>query len=102
VGHPPIVLNVSVGSSLKYIIIMFDAVMEPTDLLFEVANFAGFLGIMLGNGCKEPFSDGLENVSVEVGVGRQGGCNGTGRHRWFQTLNRSDRERDAVLGRQGV
>ena len=102
VGHPPIVLDVSVGSPLEYIFVVFDAVVEPADLLFEAVNFAGFLGITLGNGCKEPFRDGLENVGVEVGVGCQGGCNGTGRHRWFRTLDQSDWERDSVFGRQGI
>ena len=78
VGHPPIILNVPVGGSLEYIFIVFDVVVEPADLLFEVVNFAGFLGVALGDGCKEPLRDGSENVGVEVGVGHQGGCNGTG------------------------
>ena len=77
VGHPPVVLNIPVGGSLEYIFVVFDTVMEPMDLLFEATNFAGFLGVTLGDGCKEPFSDGSENVSVEVGVGCQGGCNST-------------------------
>ena len=102
VGHPPIVLDVSVGGLFEDIFIVFDVVVEPANLLFEVANFTGLLGVALGDGCKEPLSDGSENVDVEVGVGRQGGCNGTGRHRWFQTLDWSDWERDVVLGGQGV
>ena len=99
VGHPPVVLDVSIRGSLEYIFVMLNAVVEPVDLLFEAANFAGFLGVTPGNGCKEPFGNGLENVGVEVRVGRQGGRNSTGRHRWFRTLDRSDRERDTVLGR---
>jgi hypothetical protein len=78
VGHPPIVLNVPVGGSLKYVFVVFDVVMESTDLFFEAANFAGLLGITSGDGCEEPFSNGSENVGVEIGVGCQGGCNGTG------------------------
>ena len=78
VGHPPVVLDVPVGGSLEYVFIVFDVVMEPADLLFETANFAGFLGIVSGDGCEEPLSDGSENVGVEIGVGRQGGCNSIG------------------------
>ena len=77
VGHPPVVLNVSIGGSLKYIFVVFNAVMEPTDLFFEVVDLTGLLGVASGNGCEEPFSDGSENVGVEVWVGCQGGCNGT-------------------------
>ena len=77
-GRLPIVLNVPIGGSLKYVLVVFDMIVEPRDLLSEVANFTGFLGVALGDGCEEPLSDGLENVSVEVGVGHQGGCNGTG------------------------
>ena len=102
VGHPTIVLDVPIGGSLEYVFIVFDTVVEPMDLLFEAANFTGFLGITSGDGCEEPLSDGSENVGVEVGVGRQGGCNGTGRHRWFWTLDRSDWERDTVLGGRGI
>ena len=98
VGHLPVILDVSIGGLLKYIFIVFDVVVEPADLLFKAANFTGLLGVTLGDGCKEPFSDGSENVSIEVGVGHQGGCNSTGRHRWFWTLDQSDWERDAVLG----
>ena len=69
VGHPPVVLNVSIGGSLEYIFVVFNAVMEPTDLFFEVVDLAGLLDVALGNGCEEPFSDGSENVGVEVRVG---------------------------------
>ena len=102
VGHPPIILNVPVGGSLEYVFVVFDVVMESADLFFEVANFAGLLGVASGDGCEEPFSNGSENVSVEIGVGRQGGCNGTRQHRWFRTLNWVDWERDAVFGRRGI
>jgi hypothetical protein len=78
VGYSPIVLDISVGSSLEYVFVVFNMVVEPTDLLFEAVNLAGLLGIALGDGCKEPFSNGSENVCVEVRVGRQGGCNGIG------------------------
>ena len=100
--HLPVVLNIPVKGSLEYVFIVLDMVMESMNLFFEAANFAGLLGIVSGNGCEEPFSDGSENVSVEVGVGRQGGCNGTGRHRWFWTLDWTDRERDAVFGGRGI
>jgi hypothetical protein len=102
VGHPPVILNIAVGGLLKYVFVMFDAVMESADLLLEVADFTGLLGVMLGDGCEEPISDGSEDVCVKIGVGRQGGCNGTRRHRWFQTLDRSDLERGMVLSRRGI
>jgi hypothetical protein len=96
VGHPPVVLDISIRSSLEYALIILDTVVEPVDLLFEVVNFAGLLGIASGNGCKEPFSDGSENVSIEVGgaakvvatvlgdIGGSGLSTGlTGRGMWF-------------------
>ena len=99
VGNLSVILNVSVKGSFEYVFIVPNAVMESADLLFEAADFAGFLGIVSGNGGEEPFSNGSEDVCIEFGVGHQGGCNCTGRHRWFWTLDRSDQERDTVLGR---
>ena len=78
VGHPPIILDASIGGPFEYVFVVFDVVMEPADLLLEAANFAGFLGIALGDGCKEPISDGSKDICIEIRVGRQGGCNGTG------------------------
>ena len=102
VGYVPVILNVSIRGSFEYVLVVLDTVVEPADLFFEVADFAGLLGVASGNGCKEPFSDGSEDVCIEIGVGHQGGCNCTRRHRWFQTLDRSDWERDTVLGRRGI
>ena len=102
VGHLPIVFDISIGGPLEYVFIMFNAVMESTDLLFEVANFSGLLGIASGNGVKEPFSDGSEDVRIEIGVGRQCSCNCIGRHRWFQALNQSDWERAVVFGGRDI
>ena len=102
VGHPPVVLDVSIGSLLKYVFIVFDAVVEPVDLLFEVANFAGLLGIASGDGVEGPFSDGSKDVCIEIGVGCQGGCNCIGQHRWFRALNWSDWERGMVFGGQDI
>ena len=102
VRDSPIVLNVTVGGSVKRVFIMLNTVVEPTNLLLEVVDFAGVLGITSGDGCEKPFSDGLEDVHIEIGVGCQGGCNCTGQHRWFQTLDQSDWERDVVLGGQGI
>ena len=98
VGYSSIVLNVPVGGAFKYVFIMFDMVVEPADLLVEVADFAGLLSIMSGDGCEEPLCDGLEDIGIEVRVGCQSGRNSTGRHRWFWTLDRTNRERDAVFG----
>jgi hypothetical protein len=78
VGHSSIVFNVTVGGTFKYVFVVFDAVVEPTDLLIEVADFAGLLSIASGDGCEEPLCDGLEDVSVEVRVGHQSGRNSTG------------------------
>ena len=102
VGHPPIVFNVSVGFSFIYIFIVFDTVVEPTDLLFEMADLAGLLGITSSDGGEEPFSNGSKDVCIEIGVGCQGGCNCTGRHWWFWALDQSDQERDVVLGGRGI
>jgi hypothetical protein len=81
---------------------VFDSVVEPGDLFFETADFNIFVGIVLGNGCEEPLCDGPKDVSVEVRVCHQHGCNGIGRHRWFRGFEWADRERDAVLGGRGV
>ena len=102
VGHSAVVLNVPVGGPLKYVFVVFDTIMKSADLFIEVANFAGLLCIMSGDGCEEPLCNGLEYVGVEVRVGCQGGHNGTGRHRWFWTLDRADWERDAVFGGRGI
>jgi hypothetical protein len=102
VGYLSVVLDVPVGGLFEYILVVFDAVMKPVDLLFEAADFAGFLGIASGDGGEEPFSNGSEDVCIEIGVGHQGGCNCIGQHRWFWTLDRSDWERDAVLSGQGI
>ena len=75
VGHPRIVLDVPVGGLLKYVFIVLDVVVEPTDLFFKMVDFTGFLGIALSDGGEEPFSDGLEDVRIEIRVGHQGGCN---------------------------
>ena len=69
VGHPPIILNVPIGGSFEYVFVMLDTVMEPADLLFEVANFTAFLGVALSDGGEEPLSNGSENVCIEVRVG---------------------------------
>ena len=98
VGHLSVVFNVSIGGMFKYVFIVFDAVMEPADLLVEAVDFADLLSIASGDGCKEPLCDGSEDVSVEVRVGRQSGCNGTGQHRWFRTLDQMNQERDTVFG----
>ena len=102
VGHSPIILNVAIGGLLECVFIVLDMIMEPSDLFFKVAYFAGGLGSALSDGREEPISDGLEDGCVEVGVGCQGGCNCTRQHRWFQTPTQPDRERDVVLGEQDV
>ena len=99
VGHSPVVLDVPVGGMFKYVFVVFDVVVEPADLLVEAADFAGLLSVVSGDGCEEPLCDGLEDVGVEVRVGCQSGHNGTGRHRWFWTLDWTNQERDAVFGR---
>jgi hypothetical protein len=75
VMYSPIVLNIAIGGSVKHVFVVLDMVVEPVDLLLEVANFAGLLGVASGNGCEEPLSDGSKDVHVEIGVGCQGGCN---------------------------
>ena len=91
-----------VGGAFKYVFVVFDLVVEPGDLFFEAADFDVFMGVAPGDGCEEPFGDGSEDVGVEIRVCCQGGRNGLGRHRWFRTLDWANRERDAVLGGQGV
>jgi hypothetical protein len=102
VGDSPVVFDVPVGGTFEYVFVVFDPVVESGNLFFEAMNFNILVGIVSGNGCEEPFSDGSEDVSVEVRVCCQRGRNGIGRHRWFRTLDRTDRERDAVLGGRGV
>jgi hypothetical protein len=101
-GYSPIILDVPIGGAFEYVFIVLDMIMEPSDLLFEAMDFDVFLGVVLGNGCEEPLCDSSEDVGVEVRVCHQCGRNGTGRHRWFQALDRTDRERNAVFGGRGV
>ena len=102
VGHPPLVVNVAIWGPFKDIFVVLDSVVESGDLLFEATNFDVFVGVTSGNGCEEPLCDGSEDVSVEIRVCCQYGRNGIGRHRWFQTLDRANRERNVVLGGRGV
>jgi hypothetical protein len=97
VGDSSLVLNVPVGGAFEYVFIVFDPVVESGDLLLEATYFDVVMGVASGDGCEEPFDNGSEDVSVEVRVCRQCVRNGIGRHRWFRTLDRADRERDAVL-----
>ena len=78
VGHLPIVFDVPIGGPFEYVLVVFDTVMESTDLFVEAVNFAGLLGVVSGDGCKEPLCDGSEDVSIEVRVRHQGGRNSTG------------------------
>ena len=78
VGDSPIVFDVSVGGAFEYVFVVFDPVVESGNLFFEVMNFNVFVGVASGNGCKEPFSDGSEDISVEVRVCCQCGRNGIG------------------------
>ena len=77
VGDLSVVFLIAVGRSVKYIFIMLNTVVEPTDLFFEAANFTCLLGVASGDSHEEPFSNGSEDVHIEIGVGRQGGCNCT-------------------------
>ena len=49
VWYLSIILNVAIRGSLKYVFIVLDMVVEPSDLFFEVVYFAGFMGFMLSN-----------------------------------------------------
>jgi hypothetical protein len=102
VGDSSVVFNVPVGGAFEYVFIVFDSVVEPGDLLLEATDLNIFMGVASGDGCEESFDDGSEDIGVEVRVCRQCVRNGIGRHRWFRTLDGTDRERDAVLGGQGV
>ena len=102
VGDPSFVLDVPVRGTFEYVFIMFDPVVESGNLLFEATNFGIFVGVVSGDGCEEPFDDGSEDVGVEIRVCHQCVRNGTGQHRWFRTLNRTDQERDAVFDGRGV
>ena len=97
VGYSPVVLNVSIRGAFEYVFVVLGMIMESTDLLIETTDFDGFFGIMSGDGCEEPLGDGSEDVGIEVRVSRKSVCNSIGRHRWFQALERSDRERGAVF-----
>ena len=78
VRDSPVIFDVSVGGTFEYVFIVFDPVMESSDLFFEAMNFDIFMGIASGNGCEEPFSDGSEDIGVEVRVCCQCGRNGIG------------------------
>ena len=76
-GDLSVIFFIAFGRSVECVFVVLNTVMEPADLFFEVTNLTCFLGIASGNGCEEPFSDGLEDVCIEIGVGCQGGCNCT-------------------------
>ena len=95
--YSPVVFNVSIGGAFKYVFIMLDTIVEPADLFFKAMDLDVFLGVALRDSCEEPFCDGSEDVGIEVRVCCQCGRNSTGQHRWFRTLDRVDRERDAIF-----
>jgi hypothetical protein len=97
VGNSPVIFNVSIGGAFEYVLVVFDPVVKSGNLLFEATNFDVFVGVASSDGREEPFGDGSEDVSVKVGVCCQSGHNGIGQHRWFQTLEQTDQERDVVL-----
>ena len=77
-GDSPVIFDVSVGGAFKYVFVVFDLVMESSDLFLEATDFDVFVGIASGNGCEEPFCDGSKDVGVEVRVCCQSGRNGIG------------------------
>ena len=102
VGHSPVVFDIAIGGLVKCVLVVLDTVVEPANLFFKAADLSGLLGVVSSNGCEEPFSNGSQDVCIEIRVGCQGGCNCIGRHRWFQALDQSDWERDVVLGGRGI
>ena len=78
VRYSPVVFDVSVRGTFKYVFIMLDTIVEPADLFFEAMDLDVFLGVTSRDSCKEPFCDGSEDVGIEVRVCCQCGCNGTG------------------------
>ena len=78
VGHSPVVLNVPIRGAFEYVLIVLNAIVEPTDLFIEATYFTVLLGVASGNGCEEPLCDGSEDVGIEVRVCRECGRNGTG------------------------
>ena len=78
VRDSPIILDIPIGGVFEYAFIVLDMIMKHTDLLIEVANFDVLLGVVSGDSHEEPLCDSLEDVSVEVRVCCQCGCNSTG------------------------
>jgi hypothetical protein len=97
VRDSPIILNIPVGGAFEYVFIVLDTIVESANLFLEATDFDVLLGIVSSDGCEEPFGDGSEDVGIEVRVRCQRGCNGTGQHRWFRTLDRASQERNAVF-----
>ena len=50
VGHPSVILGVAIRGSVECILVVLNTVVEPTDLLFEMVDFTGFVGFTLCNG----------------------------------------------------
>ena len=99
VRHLPFVDNVAIGGPLELVFVVFYAVIQAFNLFLKAAHFDGGLGFTSGDYGEEAISDGSKNVWVKLGMGSKGCRNGIGQHRWFQTLDQSDWERDGVFGR---
>ena len=78
VGDSSFVFDVSIRGTFEYVLVVFDPVVEPSNLFFEAMNFDVFLGVTSGNSHEEPFGNGSKDVGVKVGVCRQSGRNGIG------------------------
>ena len=76
-GDSSVILFIAIGRLVECVLLVLDAVVESVDLFFEVVNLACLLGVTSGDDREEPFSDGSEDVRIEIGVGHQGGCNCT-------------------------
>jgi hypothetical protein len=69
VRYLPIILDITIGGSIKRVLVVLNMDVEPGNLFLKAANFAGLLGIALSYGHEKSFSNGSENVHIEIGVG---------------------------------
>ena len=99
VRHLPFVDNVAIGGPLELVFVVFYAVIQAFNLFLKVVHLDGCLCFALSDGGEEAISNCPEDVQVELEMSSKGCRNGIGQHRWFQTLDQSDWERDGVFGR---
>src|SRR5882672_8150580 len=77
-----IVKRIPFRGPLKCFLIVEDAFLECLDLFRKVAILNCGIGFTVGDGCEESIRNGAKELSVDVGIGIEGGLSRPWQHCW--------------------